>query len=391
MFTAPVLDEHGEIMAILSGALNLLGNNGITHLRDVKIGQHGFLAMLSSDRRILLHSDLSRIYTYIEPGTHSIVDKVLREHFEGILNENERYLVTAKWLKYKDWVILLYHPEEEIEQPLFESQTIILWRALSMFFLGVVVILYLTNRLLQPMEAFVAHIRELMNKTGKDRYFYYSGKDEIQDMSVAFNSLIKELDARYEELHKNNEIFQTLTLFSTDVICWFDINNELIYISPNCLSLTGYTDVEFYQQAQLLESIILPEDIHIWNTHIHGQNDGIEFRIRHRKGNILWIRHVCNTILNATGEVIGYRGNLIDITSQKLAEFALMEQKELLHHLIDTLPVAVCLKDGESRWLVANKRFKSSAFPMTSIIFKKTKRSLRHCLPTKRHCYMSSR
>lgn len=361
MFTAPVFDEHGEIMAVLSGALNLLGKNGITRLRDMKIGQHGFIIMLSSDRLILVHSDVSKIYTYIEPGTNSVVDKVFDEHFEGTLFEekgygNAAYLVTAKWLKYKDWVILAHHAQKDIEQPIVKYQKFILLRAFLALFVGIVVILWLAGRFLRPLEAFTAHIRELINKTGKDRYFYYSSKDEIQDLSGVFNDLIKELDVRYEKLQKNNDIFQTLTLFSTDVIFWCDRNGKLFYISPNCLALTGYTDIEFHEYPELLISLILPEDIHIWNTHIHGKGDSIEVRIKHRQGKILWLRHACKFILNDQGEPIGYRGNFIDITSQKLAEAALLEQKELLKHLIDTLPVAVCLKDAKDRWLIANQQ-----------------------------------
>lgn len=361
MFTAPVFDENGGIKAILGGSLNIFGQNGLTHIRDMKIGRNGFLAMLSSDRRILLHSNPARIFTIVEPGTLPTADKVLNSHLEGTLYEpaghdKKGYMVTVKWLKYKDWVILAHHPMEEIEESIAKYQQFILWRAVAVLLLGIVVILWLVNRFLAPLEAFAAHIRGLMAKIGKDRYFHYTGRDEISEVSSAFNSLIKELDGRYEELRKNQEIFKTLTIFSTDVIFWRDMANNLIYISPNCLGLTGYTDQEFHTYPELLIRIILPEDLHLWQGHAHGKGDAVVFRIRHKKGQILWIRHECNAILNEQGEPIGYRGNFINITSQKMAELELEEQKELLRHLIDALPVAVCLKDGEDRWLVANQQ-----------------------------------
>lgn len=361
MFTAPVFDEHGEIVAILSASLNLFGQNGLTHLRDMKIGQHGFMLMLSSDRHVIVHSNPGRIYAYVEPGTMPIADRVLSEHFEGSLYEKKghddaAYLVTVKWLKYKDWVILAHHAMKDIYQPIEKYQKIILLRAVVVLIAGILFILWLANRALAPLEAFAAHIRGLMGQTGKDRYFHYTGKDEIQEVSGAFNALIQELDERYDELRKNREVFKTLTLFSTDVIFWRGMKDEFVYISPNCLALTGYTDAEFHEHSELLEELILPEDRELWKAHVHGRGEALVFRIRHRTGSLLWIRHECATILNEQGDSIGYRGNLINITSQKLAELELAEQKDLLKHLIDALPVAVCLKDGRDRWLVANKQ-----------------------------------
>ncbi|MEZ0329095.1 MAG: ATP-binding protein [Dissulfuribacterales bacterium] len=361
MFSAPVLDEHGGITAILAASLNLFGQNGLTHIRDMKIGQHGFMVMLSTDRRIIVHSNQARIYTYIEPGTFPIADRVLKEHFEGTLYEqkghnNAAYLVTVKWLKYKDWVIMAHSAMKDVEQPIEKYQQFILLCSVVVLLTGIVFILWLANRSLEPLEAFAAHIRGLMWQKEKDRYFHYTGRDEIQEVSGAFNALIQELDVRYDELRKNREVFKALTLFSTDVIFWRGMNDELIYISPNCLALTGYTDAEFHEHAGLLEELILPEDTQLWTKHAHGRGEAVVFRIRHRTGRILWLRHECATILNEQGDAIGYRGNLIDITLQKLTELELAEQKDLLKHLIDALPVGVCLKNGRDRWLVANKQ-----------------------------------
>lgn len=360
MFTAPIFDEHGNIMAILTGSFNLFGKNGLTHIRDLQIGQHGFIMVLSSDSRILVHPDTEYIYKKIEPEANPELNRILNEHLEATYEEhgykNASYLVCAKWLTYKDWVLLAYHSIQDIEEPLVKYQRMILLRAIIVLTLGIVFILWLANRCLKPLEGFAAHIRGLLNKKDEKHFFHYSGKDEIQDVSTAFNNLIKELDERYNELSKNEEIFKTLAIFSTDIIFWHNLNGDFIYISPNCLYLTGYIDAEFYANPKLLETIILPEDLPLWNQHIHGSGEPVIFRIRHRNGRIFWIRHECANILNEKSENIGFRGNLIDITSQKLAELALVEQKTLLHHLIDTLPVAVCLKDGQNRWLVANKQ-----------------------------------
>ena len=61
------------------------------------------------------------------------------------------------------------------------------------------------------------------------------------------------------------------------------------------------------------------------------------------------------------------------INERNKAEETLKQHEELLHTLIDSMPDIVCFKDGEGRWLEANK-FDLNLFELTNIDYKGKKR-----------------
>jgi len=78
-------------------------------------------------------------------------------------------------------------------------------------------------------------------------------------------------------------------------------DNRVLYISPACERVTGYRRSDFMDDPELIESIILPEDLAVWNTHSHGaENEDAEgqcqFRIRDKAGDIRWIDHICRPV-----------------------------------------------------------------------------------------------
>ncbi len=64
----------------------------------------------------------------------------------------------------------------------------------------------------------------------------------------------------------------------------------------------------------------------------------------------------------------------IEIAERKKAEETLKHQDELMHGLIDSMPDIVCFKDGEGRWLEANK-FDLNLFELTHVDYKGKKDS----------------
>lgn len=105
---------------------------------------------------------------------------------------------------------------------------------------------------------------------------------------------------------------------------WEGANGKILYVSPSCEMISGYTDDEFIKDRALLSKIILDEDKYIWEKHredIHvSRGSHIEhFRIRNKNGNIVWIEHTCSPVM-ASGLFLGYKANNRDITQIKQSE-----------------------------------------------------------------------
>ncbi len=100
---------------------------------------------------------------------------------------------------------------------------------------------------------------------------------------------------------------------------WEDENKKLLYVSPSCFNITGYTAEEFLNNPALMNDIILLEDQAQFAHHRHHvtsipEKDKTEFRIRDKQGNVKHIKHLCQPAYDSNGVFRGIRGTNLDIT-----------------------------------------------------------------------------
>ncbi len=108
---------------------------------------------------------------------------------------------------------------------------------------------------------------------------------------------------------------------------WHLPDGRLEYCSPSCERITGYPPERFLRDPDFLATIIVAEDRPMLAQHKHirleEQQPGvasIAFRVRHAKGGIRWIQHVCQPVFAARGRFRGTRSSNRDVTEQVLAE-----------------------------------------------------------------------
>jgi len=112
---------------------------------------------------------------------------------------------------------------------------------------------------------------------------------------------------------------------------WISPNNELIYSSPSCLKISGYTREEFKKKPDLFIEIVHEEDIEKVKTYFKKTSETkLEFRIIHKNGNIVWIDHHSQPIYDEKGNYLGKRASNRDITDKKKIEEELLASQENL-------------------------------------------------------------
>jgi len=114
---------------------------------------------------------------------------------------------------------------------------------------------------------------------------------------------------------------------------WTDTNGNFVYISPSCERITGYKPDDFLNNKELMQEIIHPDDVNIFQKHKHsidknGERSPIEFRIITKQKKIHWIGHVCLNVIATNGNLLGVRGSNRDITARKKIEEALKESED---------------------------------------------------------------
>lgn len=144
------------------------------------------------------------------------------------------------------------------------------------------------------------------------------------------------------------QFYRRIADLTFDWECLETPDHSLLYVSPACERITGYTPQDFLDDPGLLAAIIHPDDLPAWQTWQHNLEHNraaslFEFRLWHRDGSLRWIEQACQPVYHHDGVLDGYRLSKRDITARKQQEARKAEV-----HQISRL--------GSWEWDVATKR-----------------------------------
>jgi PAS domain S-box-containing protein len=145
-----------------------------------------------------------------------------------------------------------------------------------------------------------------------------------EEKSAALEVMVKDLQESRAQTEASERKFRTLANFTNDIEYWTGPDEKIIYISPSCERLTGYSQSEFEANSDLLNIFVHPDDrplIAIHSTRepiVHPHT--VDLRIVTRQGEIRWFAHTCQSIFDEDGQWLGRRGSSLDITARKAAE-----------------------------------------------------------------------
>ncbi|MBI4667085.1 MAG: PAS domain S-box protein [Nitrospinae bacterium] len=116
---------------------------------------------------------------------------------------------------------------------------------------------------------------------------------------------------------------------------WRGPKGRLLYISPSCQRISGYSREEFLEDDSLEIRITHPDDREALEKHYRTIHGGVgyhelEFRITTKSGEERWILHCCQNVFDIDGEWLGRRASNMDITGRKRAEDRLLEAQSNL-------------------------------------------------------------
>jgi PAS domain S-box-containing protein len=144
-------------------------------------------------------------------------------------------------------------------------------------------------------------------------------------------------------LRQSEEKFRTFVDWTYDWEKWLDPHGDMVYTSPSCERITGYTPEEFITDPNLLIRIVHPEDRQFYEEHhqlVHDEAAGpstVEYRIISRDGSEHWIEHVCRPLFRPDDRYLGRRVSNRDITQRKQNEKKIIEQNQKEAILTQTL------------------------------------------------------
>ncbi|MEA3348431.1 MAG: PAS domain-containing protein, partial [Pseudomonadota bacterium] len=171
---------------------------------------------------------------------------------------------------------------------------------------------------------------------------------------------IAELQKSRQELQESEEKFRTVAFFTYAWEYWLNENGVPIYISPSCGRITGYEAEDFFQNPDLFNEIIHPDDREQLISHFNNTVDRnpcqLEYRIITKENEVRWLQHSCLPVYNRAGDYAGRRGSNYDITEEHRTRSALAKATKEWETTFDSLVAfAICILDLNHRIVRINR------------------------------------
>lgn len=154
-----------------------------------------------------------------------------------------------------------------------------------------------------------------------------AGDDEIGRLAQDFNRMAAALRARVEALRQAREEFRAIADYTRSWEFWIGADGRLRWVNPSVERITGYSVADCMAMPDYPRPMIHPDDkarIKLVREKALGgePTDDEELRVLTKSGATRWVRLGCQPIYGETGEHLGVRASLVDITPQKNAEAA---------------------------------------------------------------------
>ncbi len=192
------------------------------------------------------------------------------------------------------------------------------------------------------------NVRILRNKKGK---------------TIGSEGVIRDISKRKKaesDFKKREEKFRTLADFTHDWEYWLAPDNSIVYMSPSCKRISGFSPEEFTKNPQLLIDIVHPDDKHLFDDFIRKGNAVIDdiksfdFRIITKENTTKWMNHVYRKVYDKNDRYLGIRASNRDITERKIAEEELRNSEERFRTLFYESPDAVFVQNFDGIILDVN-------------------------------------
>ncbi len=186
--------------------------------------------------------------------------------------------------------------------------------------------------------------------SGKQAYISYFVFPFIKDPGEVENIMIVLRDTTRSK--EAEERYKTVADYTYDWEYWQDAKGKYRYISPAVMTVTGYTIDDFISGRVKFRDLVEPEFRGIWDSHLEQiEKDPSEKRleviIKNKKGNSIWISHICRPVYNEEGEYLGRRAGNRNITEQKMMEQALKNSQMYFRALIEESSDIVFVLDND--------------------------------------------
>lgn len=252
---SPILDDEGELIGYVLGALDLnaLGE----HIKDRSFGNEGYAVLIDQDKNVIVHPYVDTKRQFVNLSDSEIVQYISKNRneegssFFKLDNPQEDVYITYEKVKSFNWIVWVAKPTEAITNTYKKAIITIIIFLIGTAIIMVGVSLFLSNRLEITLRHLLDYIKDYTsgikqkNTVTKKRHgpkemeelFYYFNRmiDEVEENKKGLINLNKELEGRVRErtaiLRNKNLELKAVNKLITSV----SSNKDLAHFIQHCL------------------------------------------------------------------------------------------------------------------------------------------------------------
>lgn len=362
-FVAPILTQSREVAALLVGNVDLLNNNFLGELAEVRLGENGYLYLYNQQRTLIVHPNRKRILQQDVPvGANKMFDRALKG-FEGtgetVTSWGLHALSSFKRLPTTDWILAANFPMVEAYAPVREANR-------NFFFSLLAMLLVSASSTWLVMRWLTAPLADLSRQLSADspaesiKSIQIQTTDEIGTLAETFNQMLFKLSQQREALNEQLRFLQILIDVMPNPVFYKDMDGKYLgcnkafetFVGHSKEALVGKSVFEIAPQS--LAQAYHDADADLLSRGA-GETQTYEASVLRSDSAYRQVLFYKATFCDQSGDLAGLVGTMVDITEHKNAEHALKDQKQFSEDLLQNAAVAAFVLDADHRVVVWNR------------------------------------
>jgi diguanylate cyclase (GGDEF)-like protein/PAS domain S-box-containing protein len=195
--SAPVVDEGGNVTAVLTASMDLQQSGFLRQISALKPGETGYLFLMTAHGMLIDHPDRRRVLDPVElVGPRSGATKQALHGFEGWIeatgSDGRSSIYAYQRLRSTGWILAARYPTDEAFAPLAAMRKNAIFGALGLALAAGVLAWALVFRLLAPLQRLRDRVRAIRHDGADIAVLHDGRRDEIGELGHAFHDLMAE-------------------------------------------------------------------------------------------------------------------------------------------------------------------------------------------------------
>ena len=377
VLTAPVFDRDGNIVFMLTGAIDLDKQKFFENIVTTKIGRTGYVFVIDTNGTVINHPRHSLILKNVnsEGGTNLATEQALHG-LEGTTEAMNRYgvygLYAYKRTKSTNWIVGAIYPAVEAYEPAAVLERTSWLLAAGLAVIAALLSVWFLRSTFAPLSDFMQRIAGLSDADEFEPMAPGLPADEVGRLASAFDGLMNRLRETQTQVRLSERRLRTIADSMPALIGYID--TQLTYTFANARYEEWFGEKpRGYVGLTIAQTVPADTYARAW-PNLRRALDGEEIVYENSAQTRAGIRHVRVHYVPdvVDGRVAGIYVLTVDKTQEQSDKLRIEASERMFRAVTDNLPALITYVDSDERIQVMNATFTSWVGIDTSAAIGKT-------------------